>query len=79
MVGGHYTYGRMPLFEWLKDAAGWSRNHYDRAGHFMQGAGPAIVAREILLRTTPLSGTCSTVWWARSAPSRWRAGIMTGR
>ena len=54
MVGGHYTYARMPWFDWLKDAAGWSRNYYDRVGHFMQGAVPAIVAREILLRTTPL-------------------------
>ncbi len=54
MVGGHYTYARVPLFDWLKEAAGFSRNHYDRVGHFMQGFVPALVTREILLRTTPL-------------------------
>lgn len=54
MVGGHYTYAEMPLFNQLKDAFGLSRNYYDRVGHFAQGFVPAIVAREILLRTTPL-------------------------
>ena len=53
-VAAKYTYAEMPLFNWLRDAAGLSRNHYDRVGHFMQGFVPAIVAREILLRTTPL-------------------------
>lgn len=54
MVGGHYTYAEMPLFEWLQEAMGWSRNHYDRVGHLAQGFVPAILAREILLRTSPL-------------------------
>jgi len=54
MVGGHYTYAHVPLFDWLKAPMGWSRNHYDRLGHFMQGFVPALIAREILLRTTPL-------------------------
>ncbi len=53
-IAAKYTYAEMPLFNWLRDAAGLSRNHYDRVGHFMQGFVPAIVAREILLRTTPL-------------------------
>jgi putative membrane protein len=54
MVGGHYTYSEMPLFEWLQVEWGWARNHYDRVGHVAQGFVPAILAREILLRTSPL-------------------------
>jgi len=49
-VGGHYTYARVPTFDWLRDLFGWERNHYDRLGHFMQGFVPAIVAREIFVR-----------------------------
>jgi len=51
MVGGHYTYAEVPLFDWLRDAFTMQRNNYDKVGHFMQGFAPAIVAREILLRT----------------------------
>jgi putative membrane protein len=54
LVGGHYTYAEMPLFNWLRDANGWDRNYYDRLGHVAQGFIPAIVAREILLRRSPL-------------------------
>lgn len=53
-VGGHYTYAEMPLFNWLRDVLDLSRNHYDRLGHIAQGFVPAIVAREILLRRSPL-------------------------
>jgi putative membrane protein len=49
-VGGHYTYARVPLFNWLQPIFGWHRNHYDRLGHLMQGFVPAIVAREVLIR-----------------------------
>ena len=54
LVGAHYTYARMPLFDWLRETFEWSRNHYDRVGHFAQGFIPAIVAREILVRTSPV-------------------------
>lgn len=54
MVGGHYTYAEMPLFNWLRDALDLSRNHYDRVGHLAQGFFPAIIAREILIRASPL-------------------------
>ncbi len=54
MLGGHYTYARVPLGFWLQDALHFARNHYDRIGHFAQGFVPAIIAREILLRRTPL-------------------------
>jgi putative membrane protein len=54
-VGGHYTYARVPLFDWLRPIFGWQRNHYDRFGHLMQGFVPAIIAREILLRFNVLN------------------------
>src|SRR4051812_15421570 len=54
MVGGHYTYVKVPLGFWLQDALHLARNHYDRLGHFAQGFVPAIVAREVLLRRSPL-------------------------
>ena len=54
MVGGKYTYAEVPLFNVLRDALHGARNEYDRVGHFAQGFVPAMVAREILLRMTPL-------------------------
>lgn len=54
MIGGHYTYAEVPWFNWLRDTFELSRNHYDRVGHLAQGFVPAIIAREILLRTTAL-------------------------
>src|SRR5262245_41042304 len=54
MLGGHYTYAQVPLGFWIQDALDLSRNPYDRIGHFAQGFVPAIAAREILLRQTPL-------------------------
>jgi len=50
IVGGHYTYAEMPLFNWLRDTFDLSRNYYDRFGHFAQGFIPAIIIREILIR-----------------------------
>jgi putative membrane protein len=57
--GGTYTYAQTPLGFWLRDAANAAglevtRNPWDRVGHFMQGFVPAILARELLLRCTPL-------------------------
>ncbi len=49
-VGGHYTYARVPLFEWPKPVFGWHRNHFDRLGHFAQGFVPALIARELFVR-----------------------------
>lgn len=54
IVGGKYTYAENPLFEWLKGALHLQRNYYDRLGHFFQGFVPAILAREVLLRSSPL-------------------------
>jgi putative membrane protein len=50
MVGGHYTYSQVPLFNWLRDRLHLSRNHFDRLGHFAQGFVPAMIAREVLIR-----------------------------
>lgn len=54
ILGGHYTYARVPLGFWVQDLLDLSRNHYDRLGHLAQGFIPAILAREVLLRTSPL-------------------------
>lgn len=49
-VGGHYTYARVPLFNWIEPYFGWHRNHFDRLGHLMQGFVPALIARELFIR-----------------------------
>ena len=50
MVGGHYTYAKVPLFDTFAEWFGWGRNHYDKLGYFVQGFVPAAIARELLLR-----------------------------
>ncbi len=57
MVGGKYTYAEVPVGFWVGEALGLARNHYDRLGHFAQGLVPAILAREILVRKSPLAGS----------------------
>ena len=53
-IGGHWTYARVPLGEWVKELLHLERNHYDRLGHVAQGFVPAMIARELLLRTSTL-------------------------
>ncbi|MCF8145736.1 MAG: DUF2238 domain-containing protein [Deltaproteobacteria bacterium] len=50
MIGGHYTYAEVPLFNWIRDYLELERNNYDKVGHFAQGFVPAIIAREIFMR-----------------------------
>lgn len=50
MVGGHYTYAKVPLFDTLAEVFSWQRNNYDKIGHFAQGFVPAAIAREIFIR-----------------------------
>jgi len=57
MVGGKYTYAEVPFGFWIRDVFGLSRNHYDRIGHFAQGFIPAMLAREVLIRRSPLAGS----------------------
>lgn len=56
ILGSHYTYARVPLGFWVQDLFDFSRNHYDRFGHIMQGFVPAIAVREILKRASPVKG-----------------------
>ena len=57
MIGGHYTYAEVPLFDWLRDALDHQRNNYDKLGHFAQGFIPAIVAREVTVRHQVFTST----------------------
>ena len=63
-IGGIYTYAKVPLGFWIQDLFDFQRNHYDRIGHFAQGFIPAILIREVLLRTSPLK------------PGKWLAFII---
>lgn len=65
ILGGHYTYAKVPLGVWVQDLFDLSRNHYDRLGHFAQGFVPAILVRELLIRTSPLR------------PGRWLVVLVT--
>jgi putative membrane protein len=87
VIGGHYTYEHVPVGFWVRDALGLVRNHYDRLGHFAQGFVPAIVAREILVRRTPLRPgpwlfvLVTAVCLAISASYElveWMAALLTG-
>jgi len=57
MVGGHYTYAEVPLFDAIKELFDMQRNNYDKLGHFMQGFVPALLAREVLIRKKVVNGT----------------------
>ena len=65
IFGGHYTYAQVPLGRWAMEWFGWTRNNYDKLGHFAQGFVPAILVRELLLRTSPLGNR------GDGRPSRW--------
>ena len=65
LVGAHYTYALVPIGDWARDSLGLSRNPYDRLGHLVQGLVPALVARELLIRLTPLR------------PGAWLLSIVT--
>ena len=65
IFGGHYTHAQVPLGHWAMEWFGWTRNNYDKLGHFAQGFVPAILVRELLLRTSPLGNR------GDGRPSRW--------
>ena len=56
LVGGHYTYAEVPLFDWIRDAFDLQRNNYDKVGHLVQGFVPALIARELLIRKAVVRG-----------------------
>lgn len=55
IIGGHYTYAEVPLFDWIQEVFNQSRNNYDKLGHFAQGFVPAMIARELLIRKKVIS------------------------
>jgi putative membrane protein len=57
MVGGHYTYAEVPLFDWIGELLDHTRNNYDKLGHFVQGFIPALIARELVIRKNVFSST----------------------
>lgn len=56
IIGGHYTYAEVPLFDWIQETFHQSRNNYDKIGHFAQGFVPAMITRELILRKNVVSG-----------------------
>ncbi len=56
LVGGHYTYAEVPLFNEMKTVFGFERNNYDKIGHIMQGFVPAMIARELIIRLGIMRG-----------------------
>ncbi len=87
MVGGHYTYARVPLFDYLSAVMNWQRNNYDKLGHLAQGFVPAMIAREVLLRQNVLNDrrwlapTCLCISLAISAAYElveWGVAVWTG-
>ncbi|WP_101690297.1 DUF2238 domain-containing protein [Dysgonomonas massiliensis] len=56
LVGAHYSYARVPLFDWISEIFDWQRNNYDKVGHFCQGFVPAFISREILVRLKVING-----------------------
>jgi putative membrane protein len=57
MIGGHYTYAEVPLFDWFKAVFNLDRNNFDKVAHFAQGFVPAIIAREIIIRNHVVTNT----------------------
>jgi len=68
MLGGHYSYAKVPLGFWMEDWFGWTRNNYDKIGHLFQGFVPALCVRELLLRTSPLKPGKWVVFLSISVP-----------
>jgi putative membrane protein len=63
MVGGHYTYAEVPLFDTIKELFDLERNNYDKVGHFVQGFVPAVIAREILIRKNVVNAGANNEAW----------------
>lgn len=87
ILGAHYTYEQVPFGAWAAEAFDLARNHYDRLGHFAQGFVPAVLAREVLLRRSPLGHgkwlffLVTTVCLASSAAfelCEWAAALSLG-
>lgn len=62
IIGGKYTYAKVPAFDWISDLFSWERNYYDRLGHFAQGFVPALISREAIIRKNIVNGKIWTFW-----------------
>ena len=87
LIGAYYTYAKVPLGFWATDAFDLARNHYDRFAHLIQGFVPAILAREILMRKTPLEpgiwlfvlvGSVCLAFSATYEMIEWAAAVTSG-
>ena len=63
-VGAHYSYAKVPLFDWIKETFEQSRNNYDKVGHFAQGFIPAMIARELLIRLDVIKRNHGYRFWS---------------
>ena len=68
MVGAKYTYAEVPLFDYIGAFFGWTRNNYDKVGHFMQGFSPALIAFEVFIRNKIVNGKGWTFFMAIAVP-----------
>ncbi len=68
IAGGKYTYALNPLFEYFKELFGWTRNNYDKLGHFMQGFTPALISRELFIRRRAVDGKGYTFFLSIAVP-----------
>ncbi len=87
MIGGKYTYAEVPLFDYIGAFFGWTRNNYDKVGHFMQGFSPALIARELFIRKNIVNGNGWTYFLAVAVPLafsafyefiEWWISVLTG-
>ena len=86
LIGGHYTYAEVPLFNWIRDHFHQARNNYDRVGHFAQGFVPALIAREYFLRRRIVKRrwvpyvviSCCLAISALYELMEWRVSVMSG-
>jgi putative membrane protein len=68
MVGAKYTYAEVPLFDYIGNLFGWTRNNYDKVGHFMQGFSPALITREVFIRKNVINGNGWTLFLSVAVP-----------
>ena len=64
MVGGHYTYAEVPLFDSIREIFNQSRNNYDKLGHFAQGFVPVLICREVIIRYRLVNGRFFTQFFS---------------
>lgn len=88
LAGAHWTYAEVPAGFWVRDALGFTRNHFDRLGHLFQGLVPALIARELLLRrawvasasvASAMGFACALAFSAFYELIEWAAALILGQ